>query len=77
NSATIKNIGLENLSITGQSKVGGLVGDNTYGTISNSYASGTVSGNNYVGGLVGDNVYGKISNSYASGTVSGNNYVGG
>ncbi|WP_418185769.1 GLUG motif-containing protein [Aliarcobacter vitoriensis] len=79
NSATIKNIGLENLSITGQSKVGGLVGDNTYGTISNSYASGTVSGNNYVGGLVGDNVYGKISNSYASGTVSSgtNSYIGG
>ncbi len=42
------------------------------GTISNSYASGSVNGNNYVGGLVGWEFYaGTISNSYATGTVSG------
>ncbi|MCT7481313.1 GLUG motif-containing protein [Aliarcobacter cryaerophilus] len=73
--ATIKNIGLENLSIVGKSSVGGLVGEN-YATITNSYASGTVSGNSKVGGLVGLN-YETITNSYASGTVSGDNNVGG
>ncbi len=48
---------------------GGLAGDN-YGTIRNSYATGTVSGNNNVGGLVGGNAN-IISNSYATGGVSG------
>ncbi|MFY4788168.1 GLUG motif-containing protein [Aliarcobacter butzleri] len=77
NNATIKNIGLKDLDITGNYHVGGLIGNN-YGTISNSYASGTVSGtNSYVGGLVGDNYAGAISNSYATGTVSGDRYVGG
>ncbi|MGJ0365378.1 beta strand repeat-containing protein [Aliarcobacter cryaerophilus] len=75
--STIKNIGLKDLDITGNYHVGGLIGNN-YGTISNSYASGTVSGtNSYVGGLVGDNYAGAISNSYATGTVSGDRYVGG
>ncbi|WNL29919.1 GLUG motif-containing protein [Aliarcobacter cryaerophilus] len=73
--ATIKNIGLENLNISGKSSVGGLVGEN-YAKITNSYASGTVSGNSKVGGLVGLN-YETITNSYASGTVNGTNSVGG
>ncbi len=42
------------------------------GTISNSYATGTVNGNYDVGGLVGYNGYGTISNSYATGNVNGN-----
>ncbi|WP_206193249.1 beta strand repeat-containing protein, partial [Aliarcobacter cryaerophilus] len=75
--STIKNIGLKDLDITGNYHVGGLIGNN-YGTISNSYASGTVSGtSSYIGGLVGDNYAGAISNSYATGTVSGDRYVGG
>ncbi|MGJ0372452.1 YDG domain-containing protein [Aliarcobacter cryaerophilus] len=75
--STIKNIGLKDLDISGNYHVGGLIGNN-YGTISNSYASGTVSGtSSYVGGLVGDNYAGAISNSYATGTVSGHRYVGG
>ncbi|WP_217222099.1 GLUG motif-containing protein, partial [Aliarcobacter cryaerophilus] len=48
-------------------------------TISNSYASGTVSGSigsSYVGGLVGYN-HGTISNSYTSGNVDGYFSVGG
>ena len=52
-----------------------MVGENR-GTISNSYATGTVSGDSYVGGLVGSNG-GTISNSYSTGTISGNNNVGG
>ena len=56
--------------------VGGLVGDNDGGTISNSSATGDVHGNNYLGGLVGYNG-GTITNSHATGDVSGNNYLGG
>ncbi|RXJ86179.1 GLUG motif-containing protein [Arcobacter sp. CECT 8985] len=87
--STIKNIGLTNVDITGRSYVGGLVGYNSSSfngnsSISNSYASGSVSGKGgYVGGLVGknDSYYNgttAISNSYASGSVSGKGgYVGG
>ncbi|MEV9475932.1 GLUG motif-containing protein [Aliarcobacter butzleri] len=75
-SGTIKNLGLVDENITGNSAVGGLVGQN-YGTIQNSYATGWVFGTgNYVGGLVGQN-NGTIQNSYASGTVSGNLSLGG
>ncbi|MGJ0455719.1 YDG domain-containing protein [Aliarcobacter cryaerophilus] len=74
--STIKNIELKNVNITGNYYVGGLVGDNYAGAISNSYATGTVSGDRYVGGLVGSNA-GTISNSYSTGTISGNNNVGG
>ncbi|MCT7517397.1 GLUG motif-containing protein [Aliarcobacter cryaerophilus] len=72
NNATIKNIGLENVNITGNNYVGGLVGRNggNKGTISNSYATGSVNGNSEVGGLVGVNG-GTISNSYATNSVDG------
>ena len=76
NNATIKNIGLNNVDITGNSYVGGLLGYKNGGTISNSYASGNVNGNSEVGGLVGYN-HGTISNSYSSGIVRGISYVGG
>jgi hypothetical protein len=49
--------------------VGGLVGFNNGGEISNSYATASVSGKNGVGGLVGENG-GSISNSYATGRVN-------
>ena len=72
NSAIIKNIGLTDIYITGKHRVGGLVGYNYRSTITNSYASGSVSGNEYVGGLVGLNSSSStITNSYAAGTVSG------
>ena len=51
--------------------IGGLVGVSV-GTISNSYAAGTVEGDSYVGGLVGYSYVGTISNSYATGDVTGN-----
>ncbi|MCT7604754.1 YDG domain-containing protein, partial [Aliarcobacter butzleri] len=81
NNATIKNIGLKDVDIGGNLYVGGLVGYNSNGTISNSYASGSVNGYLGVGGLVGFNSNGTISDSYASGSVSGHSggrsYVGG
>ena len=77
NNATIKNIGLENINISGTHNVGGLVGFNQgNGLIENAYAIGTVSGGNYVGGLVG-NSRTSIYNSYARGSVAGTDYVGG
>ena len=71
----IKNIGLINVDITGQTYVGGLVGSH-YGNISNSYSNGSVSGSGNVGGLVGANSF-RISSSYSNGSVSGSDFVGG
>jgi len=82
-SGTIRNIGIVGGSVSGANDVGGLVGQNNYqASISNSYATGTVSGagnSSYVGGLVGLNGN-SVSNSYATGSVtagSGSSSVGG
>jgi hypothetical protein len=53
--------------------VGGLVGMNI-GTISDCYATGSVTGNYEVGGLVGWNE-GTVSNSCSTGSVSGEGHV--
>jgi len=75
-SARISNVGIVNANIAGSQYVGALAGVN-YGTISNSYSSGTVSGSaSYVGGLVGGNG-GTIFKSYSSGAVSGASALGG
>jgi len=66
-SASISNVGLEDVNIIGHRDVGGLVGFNQEGTITNSYATGSVSGREIVGGLVGQN-WGTIINSYANGS---------
>ena len=65
------------VSVTGTDTVGGVVGSNS-GSISNSYATGSVTGSNgNIGGLVGWNSNGAIRNSYATGRVNGSNNVGG
>uniref|UniRef100_UPI00125FF82D beta strand repeat-containing protein n=1 Tax=Aliarcobacter butzleri TaxID=28197 RepID=UPI00125FF82D len=70
--ATIRNLGLVDVAITGNNYVGGLVGANYNDSqIENSYVSGNVSGASRVGGLVGYNYNNsKIENSYASATVT-------
>jgi len=73
----VKNLGLENFVVTGSSDIGGLVGENYYGGISNCYSTGTVSSNSNIGGLVGSNYYGSISDCYSTGSVSGTSFVGG
>ncbi|WP_321777357.1 GLUG motif-containing protein [Sulfurimonas sp.] len=73
--ATVTNIGLVDVDITGRDWVGGLVGEND-GTLSRSYSTGIVSGAFYTGGLVGEND-GTLSRSYSTGSVSGNFFVGG
>ncbi len=62
----------------GVSDMGGLVGWNDHGTISQSYATGTVTGiSNTTGGLVAYNNGGTVSDSFATGGVFGNLYAGG
>ena len=65
-------------SVSGNSYVGGLVGWNTVGTVTNSFVTGVrVSGISNVGGLVGVN-YGVITGSFVKGgSVSGSSNVGG
>jgi hypothetical protein len=59
----IRNLGVENIAVTGNSGVGGLCGTNGFwpkinsgGTITNCYVTGSVSGKSSVGGLCGDNL---------------------
>jgi len=75
--AAIKNIGVNNVSLSGLAAVGGLVGGQGYSNISNSYSTGNVDGYQYVGGLVGSNFNSKIMNSYSTASVTGLSDFGG
>lgn len=79
--ATIRNIGLLNVNITGQDLTGGLAGMFNNGTITNAYVTGRVRGTgtmNVVGGLAGGIENSTITSSYATVDVtSSSNYVGG
>jgi len=68
-------IGTNIISIGNSDTVGGLTALNL-GTVSNSYATGSVTGVGYVGGLVGFND-GTVSNSYSTGSVTGDYAIGG
>jgi len=75
---TIKNLGVTASYVKSETDmVGGLVGYNYYGTISNTYFIGVVKGVGNVGGLVGYHHGGVISNSYSIGVVEGSGAVGG
>ena len=77
-SGTLKNVGLLDVNITGDSDVGGLVGNNLTGRIINNYVMGdTVTGVNNVGGLVGDNNRNSfVISSFADVTVAIEGMVG-
>ena len=80
NGATIQNIGVINVDVSGKMSVGGLVGRNfSSTTVSNSYSTGNISGSSdYVGGLVGRNSsVSTISNSYSMCSVNSSGTVGG
>jgi len=85
NRGSLKNIKLENIYVTGNEYVGGIVGSidsdaiNLFGSVISSYSSGTVSGNRYIGGLTGASPgsYLQISRCFSSASVSGNWGVGG
>ncbi len=75
----IKNVGLINADVVGGNEwIGGLVGYNRGGTITNCYSTGSVSSNWVCGGLVGHSYSdGTVTNCYSTGSVSGNYCVGG
>jgi len=79
--ADIRNVGLEEVNIRGHQYVGGLIGWNYQGTLTNSYSTGSVTGTWYVGGLVGVQQYGPVIDSYSTGSVTGSvigsDYAGG
>ena len=78
NGATISNLGLEAVDVEGTDYcVGGLVGENSGGSIANCYTNGNISGSWDVGGLMGYNSYGTVAYCYSTGTVSGESRVGG
>ncbi|MHC4116333.1 MAG: GLUG motif-containing protein [Planctomycetota bacterium] len=72
-------------AVSGDSPVGGLVGQNggpgpgemVSGGVYNCYSTCSVSGTAAVGGLVGLNDWGIVKQCYSSGSVSGNERVGG
>ena len=71
-----RSVGVVNLYVHGNGFVGGLVGKAS-GTISASYATGSVTGSGgHVGGLVAQNS-GSITASYATGSVTGSEIAGG
>ncbi|HJV77398.1 MAG TPA: fibronectin type III domain-containing protein [Paludibacter sp.] len=79
NGATIKNLGVTDVTITGNQFVGGLVGRawTTPSIASNCFSSGSVTGATTVGGLIGDGYTSNVDKCYSTGLVSGTTNVGG
>lgn len=74
---TIKDLGVINSYIRGDSYAGGIAGY-SYGTVENCYNTGMVVGDYQAGGIVGVNGYNSIvRNCYNTGTVTGIEYAGG
>jgi hypothetical protein len=74
---TVTNCYVEDGSVSGHGKIGGLWGWSWISTITNCYSTTSVSGDSFVGGLAGIISYGSITNCYSTGDVSGNWFVGG
>lgn len=75
--ATIANVSLNSVNVSGNEFVGGLVGHNWEGTVDSSHVTGNINGSVTVGGLVGRNAGGTVSSSEATGNVNGSITVGG
>jgi len=69
----VKNLGVVGVNITGSLRVGGLVGWNRSGTVTQCYSMGVISGDSPVGGLVGYNSHldSHLARCYSTGTVKG------
>jgi hypothetical protein len=74
--ALLTGIGLENVNVTGNNDVGGVLGYNKNGYITQCYSTGYVTGFNFVGGLAGESGF-SINNSYSLCNVTGTDRVGG
>lgn len=76
-SAIIKNLGLENVNITGSGYTGGIVGGWNSGLIKNCYVTGTITANyQQVGGIAGSNG-GTIEKCFVNIQLQGGGYTGG
>ncbi len=71
--ATLRNIVLNDVTIVGAERVGGVAGNKIEGTIQNTSVSGSVTGDEIVGGVVASNSGGTVRNISASGIVNGSN----
>lgn len=69
-------MGLIDATITGRMVVGGLVGSNSLGAISECFVTGMVNGSGTVGLIAGGST-GTIRNCYARGDLTGTSYTGG
>jgi|GEM_PF-5713217 len=68
--ATIKNLGLLNVNLTGgQQDAAGMVGYAKNTTVDQCYVTGYVQGNDHVGGFFGNAISSRISNSYVEGSI--------
>ena len=74
--ASIRNLGVSDVSVTGNDGVGGLVGRNQ-GYVEWCFATGAVAGYDDVGGVAGEFSAGRLRPCYFAGTVTGNDAVGG
>ncbi len=72
-----KSFSTGNINAPDGDSVGGLVGWSDNDTISDSFATGSVTGHVNVGGLLGYINEGTVTNSYSSGAVVGDSAVGG
>jgi hypothetical protein len=79
NGATIQNLGLNNVNISGYIGVGSLAGNILFSSsMNNCYSTGNVTGRTAVGGLVGENLFSSsMTNCYSTGSVTGTSYLGG
>ena len=78
NQATIKDLGVVDANVTGDSYTGILVGKAENSQISNVYTSGTVTSNgSQIGGLTGELKNSTATNVYSTADVNGNTNVGG
>ncbi len=68
----VRNLGLENVDVTGREYAGGLAG-RAYGSVRRVYTTGEVMGEKMVGGLVGE-ARGLISETYSKADVSGDGW---
>lgn len=79
NNAEVKNLGLENIDITGDRRTGAIAGSNHYSIIEYCYTTGNVSSSaDMIGGIVGENlVNGKIINCFSRCAISASFSAGG
>ena len=66
---TVKNLGVENVNITGHINVGSIAGW-VRGTLQNCHSTGSVTGSSYVGGVAGEIDGGTLENCYNTGSVT-------